>query len=119
MYTYHKDIGGPKGERTPSPLDRHLDNYTHACAYVMPRRVLESPWPHRKFWMGFVLFNKQDLHAELVCHEAVHIALEYLRRIRCSVKLGRQCNDNEEFLAYTIGIVTTQLAKQMNDHKLW
>lgn len=94
----------------------------------MPRRVIYAPPKHgqpthiqysRKFFLGFVLLNRADVNAELITHEAVHIALEYLRRIRCGVSLSGGCDDAEEILAYTVGIVSTQLAERMNEHKLW
>jgi len=101
--------------------DRMESGDWHSCAFVMPRKVWNTDptkW-YRKYFLGFVLLNQQDMNAELLVHESVHIALEYLRRIKCSTRLRKEVDDQEEHLAYTVGIFATQLATHINRHNLW
>jgi hypothetical protein len=68
--------------------------------------------------LGDVLFYRDCLGSECVSHESVHMATSYLRRIG-SLKLGSDIDDDEELLAYCIGICTQQIVDKCYENELY
>lgn len=60
------------------------------------------------YWgvMGLQLEALGGMGIELVAHEAVHAAVGYAWRTRCSVKWPSVDISREEYLAYPVGIIT-------------
>lgn len=91
-------------------------------AIVLPRRcciVAKDGSVVMKPFMGLVLFRKGMINAEVVSHEAVHMACEYLRRCKHSTRLGIENDDREERLAYAIGNCVRQMADFLWNEKIW
>lgn len=61
--------------------------------------------------LGYALFARSQLCMETQAHEAVHMATEYLRRVRqrLCLRLGAEIDDTEENLAYYVGRCAAQL----------
>lgn len=78
-----------------------------AVASVIPCRPAE-PGSRRKL-IGFVLYNRRELQAEPVCHEAGHMTREYLKRLRYSCDLDAENNKREERFCYTLGRIAQQV----------
>lgn len=94
---------------------------TGASAVVIPqtRRIVGGGEDRVLDSLGFVLFNRGELFGEIVAHEAVHMAAWYLRRTRCSLNLGPDCEDREERLAYATGNCAHQIAQGFYEAGLW
>lgn len=69
--------------------------------------------------LGYALFRLGRIDAEVVGHESVHMATEFLRRTRRSVRLNDEIGYREECLAYATGICVAQLANYLHSHDLW
>ncbi len=88
-------------------LDDHDDRFD---AIVMPfekQYFANGAW-HSLKWLGYVLFAQTQLGMETQSHEAVHMALGYLRR----AKLAKP----EETLAYYVGKCASKLNKGFLKH---
>lgn len=87
------------------------DNDDRFGAIVMP----QDCWTGiSKRWrvdpsLGYVLFARTQLCMETQCHEAVHMALGYLRRTGRSLRLGKENNEAEENVCYFAGYCASQL----------
>lgn len=57
----------------------------------------------------------QDLKQGVLTHESVHAGLEVFRRVRGSVWLDDECNEDEEDLAYVIGDIARELVNLHNE----
>lgn len=81
-------------------------------AIVMPQEIwhcTRGEWHIVSPSLGHVLFARTQLCMETQCHEAVHMALGYLRRIGHCPHLGKETDDAEETLAYYTGRCAAQL----------
>lgn len=76
-------------------------------AIVIPDyNVNEDGYIHNRVgWVGLCL---PYLDAGIIAHEALHIAISYLR-LKGLLKLGEDIDDDEETLAYTLGTVMSQI----------
>jgi hypothetical protein len=62
--------------------------------------------------LGYVLFARTQLCMETQCHESIHMAISFLRRIDKFPRLQRkENNDGEETLAYYAG----RCARRLNN----
>lgn len=61
--------------------------------------------------LGYALFACTQLDVETQCHEAVHLATGFLRRLGQCPRLRKETDDIEETLAYCIG----RCARQLNN----
>jgi len=80
-------------------------------AIVMPQerqRLIRGKWKDDPS-LGYALFARTQLCMETQCHESVHLALGYLRRIRRCPCLRKETDDGEEALAYYAGWCARQL----------
>ncbi|MHB8108134.1 MAG: hypothetical protein ACYDH4_12020 [Candidatus Cryosericum sp.] len=80
-------------------------------AIVMPqelRRLIRGRWKSDPS-LGYVLCARTQLCMETQCHESVHMALGYLRRVKQRPRLGKEVTDDEETLAYHAGWCARQL----------
>lgn len=68
--------------------------------------------------MGYVLMHRDALQAEPLAHEATHMAVEFLRRIKRSLRLSNWCDDREEYLAYAVGCCLHQIHEFLYKHSL-
>jgi len=82
-------------------------------AIVIPqayKKFINGKWHDMKASLGLVLFSATQLGAGTQCHEAVHMALGYLRQVRIFPRLSRKSIDpQEENLAYCVGQCSAQL----------
>lgn len=80
-------------------------------AIIMPEEHWQVTRGRKKSepFLGYALFARTQLGMGTQCHEAVHMALGYLRRIRKIPRLHRETDPNEEALAYCIGGCAAQL----------
>lgn len=69
-----------------------------------PGKYLGGP---RSGYGGIVRIHRSRLSAEVVAHEAVHVALRVFRWDHAEdVRLGKECRRREEDLAYLVGDAT-------------
>lgn len=59
--------------------------------------------------IGYVLYNEGELTAEPVCHEAGHMAMHYLKRLRYSRDFTKDDHKREERFCYTLGRIAAQV----------
>lgn len=82
-------------------------------AIVIPqtyKKFINGKWYDIKNALGLVLFSATQLGVNTQSHEAVHMALSFLRRARRFPRLSRRIIDlEEEKLAYCIGRCAMQL----------
>lgn len=99
-----------------------LDKDDKFTAIVMPRSKqycdTQGNWTVEPF-LGYVLFRKGQIDAEIIAHESVHMGMEYLRRRGHSVRFHTEIETKEERLAYAIGNCVSQLSDAIWQHKLW
>ena len=87
------------------------DHDDHFGAIVMPqevRRLLRGKWKSDPS-LGYALFARTQLDMETQCHESIHLALGYLRRIGQRPRLCKETTEGEETLAYYTGGCASQL----------
>jgi hypothetical protein len=80
-------------------------------AIVMPqerRRAIGRKWRSSPS-LGYALFARTQLGMETQCHESIHLALGYLRRIGRCPRLRKETDEGEERLAYYAGWCARQL----------
>lgn len=94
-------------------------------AVVCPRTVWVTPAKNSKEKptlhprLGYTLFHREKLNTEIICHEALHMAVEYLRRTKQSLQLEETIGEKEETLAWAVGRLSSQIAKQLYDTGVW
>jgi len=60
---------------------------------------------------------EERMGSELLCHEAVHIAMAHERHVmRFGMKYGGTCDEDEERLAYYIGRVFRGIVETLREH---
>lgn len=67
--------------------------------------------------IGDVLFYRDLLGSECICHESVHMGTSYLRVLNL-LHLSDQIDDNEEMLAYCIGSCARQIVAILYRQKI-
>jgi hypothetical protein len=81
-------------------------------------RLIGRRWKSEPF-LGYALFARNYVLAEVLCHEAVHMATGYLRRIRKLPRLRNQIDNGEERLAYYTGWCGRQLNNGFHKSKCY
>lgn len=74
-------------------------------AIVMPQegqRLIRGEWKSKPS-LGYALFARNRIGAETLCHEAIHMAIEYLRRTNSNIHLDKEYNDADENICYHAG----------------
>lgn len=102
-----------KGHMRPAfhQLNITRDHDDRFGAIVMPqecRRLIRGKWKSDPS-LGYALFARTQLCMETQCHESVHMALVYMRRIGRCPRLGRETNSAEENVCYFAGRCASQL----------
>lgn len=116
-YYYHVQVLENREElfKVADKLSPQDPNHNFA-AIVLPFYVYRFDYDKEKdeFYsickpkIGNVLFRKDYLNLEVISHEAVHLATNYLRLIK-KLNLGDEIDENEELLAYCVGGMTQEL----------
>ena len=124
VYSTEKQMHKAKMELRPE--DGPDDGFS---AIVMPmvcyrfrkRKGKRGRWVPKDYSLGDALFHRNRLGGGLVAHEALHIALCYLRAVHGSrFKLAAEHNDDtEEELAYVLTTVVRQITIAFYKHKLY
>ena len=92
-----------------NPMDDGDDRF---AAIVMPRerrQLIRGRWRTIDPSLGYALFNRTQLCAEALCHEAVHMVFAYVRRVGQYPRLRKETDEGEEDLAYCAGWCADQL----------
>jgi len=81
-------------------------------AIVMPlevQKLVKGRWKTVGHSLGHVLLSRSQLNMETQCHESLHMALGFLRRLKMTPSLKRETDGEEEILAYYTGRCAAQL----------
>jgi len=102
-------------------LDISHDKDDRFAAIVMPQerqKLVRGRWRSASPNLGYVLFARTYVCAEVLCHESVHMATNYLRRIG-KLRLHQKHDKGEETLAYHTGWCGRQLNNGFHKFKCW
>lgn len=99
--------------------DDHNDNFGAAVLPQLRKAFIRGRWKIADHSLGYVLFSQTQLCMETQSHEAVHMALGYLRRTKKLPKLKREANEAEEILAYCVGRCAAQLNRGFHKFKCY
>lgn len=82
------------------------------CLPQVRTRVKKNGETVEKPSMGYVLFCRRFFTPEHIAHEAVHMVMEYLRRMNVKLNFGKHNDELEEALAYPVGRCVRQIIQQ-------
>lgn len=86
----------------------HDDRFGAVVMFQEQHQLVRGSWKVAPS-LGYALFAKTQLCMETQCHEAVHMALGYLRRTKRLPRLLNVVNNDEENVCYFAGYCASQL----------